>query len=150
MKSSEFIEIELDSFVKNNPMACVKYGYDNTTKMHIVEVTPTSVYDNENYIDWETEVFSRFIKIYPNEDINFISDDAIVGIEKVKLTLYGEEYVTIPISINQNGKELEKYNVELRTSKQQQVVFSGLATTEINNEVDKSELYLSDKYKLAA
>ena len=37
----------------------------------------------------------RFIEFFPTQNICFISDDALVGIENAELTLYGEQYTQI-------------------------------------------------------
>jgi hypothetical protein len=93
MTSQEYIKNELEIFIKNFPKVRVRYEYDKNADIHFIEVVPNEVYhlDNE-YIAWERDMDNEFIKRYPMQNICFISDDALVGIENAEYILCGLEY----------------------------------------------------------
>lgn len=93
MDSKFFIYNELQDFIKLFPQTRVRYEYDSYALVHFVEVLPNVVYHSDsNYIQWEEEVFIRFIDKFPTENICFISDDALVGIETAEFVLEGLDY----------------------------------------------------------
>jgi len=99
MKSQEYIINELESFIKKFTNVRVRYEYDEGAKVHIVEVLPNDVYRlDEEYILWERQMFHRFVEVYNTENICFISDDALVGIENAELVLCGSDYLSDYIS----------------------------------------------------
>lgn len=105
MKSTKYIIAELTSFVTNFPKTRVRYEYDSLAKVHVIEVVPNEVYHlDKKYIQWENNLYDQFIIDFPNENICFISDDAIVGIETPSTTLYGLEFT--PVSTNKEALEV--------------------------------------------
>jgi len=96
MTAKEFITKELGDFIKKFPQVSVRYEYHELSNAHFIEVVPNEVYSlNDDYISWETNMWDRFVNLYPVEGICFISDDALVGIEKAELTLYGTDYTPV-------------------------------------------------------
>lgn len=93
MEAKNFIYNELKVFIKKFSKTRVRYEYDQNALVHVVEVLPNEVYHLDNdYIYWENDLFNRFITQFPTENICFISDDALVGIEKPELVIEGLEY----------------------------------------------------------
>jgi hypothetical protein len=91
--SQEYIRKELDAFINVFSSARVRYEYDANAQTHFVEIVPNEIYRLRNdYILWESEMFDKFIALYPTENICFITDDALVGIEHTEYTLYGKNY----------------------------------------------------------
>jgi hypothetical protein len=96
MTPKEFITKELGCFIKKFPQVRVRYEFHEMSNAHFVEIVPNEVYNlNEDYISWEIDMWERFVKLFPEEGICFISDDALVGIENVELTLYGTDYAPV-------------------------------------------------------
>jgi hypothetical protein len=96
MTSQEYIILELNDFIVKFPQTRVRYEYDLLSDVHFIEVVPNSVYHlDEAYIAWESELYDRFISSYPDQNICFISDDALVGLENIQLVLTGSIYDTI-------------------------------------------------------
>lgn len=96
MTSQEYIILELNDFIVKFPQTRVRYEYDLLSDVHFIEVVPNSVYHlDEAYIAWESELYDRFISSYPDQNICFISDDALVGLENIQLVLTGSVYDTI-------------------------------------------------------
>ncbi|MDR3187848.1 MAG: hypothetical protein LBT94_01510 [Prevotellaceae bacterium] len=93
MKPQEYIINELKTLLAKFPNVRVRYEYNQQAVVHTIEVVPRDVYrSEEEYILWESEMFDKFVERYPTENICFISDDALVGIEQVDFTLYGKNF----------------------------------------------------------
>lgn len=90
MTPQEYITQELNDFIVKFPQTRVRYEFDQLSDVHFIEVVPNNVYHlDEAYIAWETDLYDRFISSYPDQNICFISDDAIVGLENVQFELTG-------------------------------------------------------------
>lgn len=105
MKSTQYILAELNSFVTHFTKTRVRYEHDSLAKVHVIEVVPNHVYHlDQEYIQWESNFFNRFILEFPHENICFISDDAIVGIQVQNTVLYGNEFT--PVTTNKEAIEV--------------------------------------------
>lgn len=101
----EFIKSELKSFIVKFPKTRVRYENDNNSNTHSIEVVPNEIYRlDKDYITWEDNFFDAFINEFPDQNICFISDDAIVGLDKIDFELSGKEYLSIiPNNVVDNG-----------------------------------------------
>jgi len=96
MKSKDYIINELEHFIKKFSKVRVRYEYDENALVHTIEVLPNEIYHlDEEYILWERQMFEKFISSYSTENICFISDDALVGIENPIFKKEGLEYDAI-------------------------------------------------------
>ena len=99
MEAKNFIHKELNAFIERFKKTRIRYEYDKNALVPVVEVLPNEVYHLDNdYIQWENDFYDQFVAKFPNEDICFISDDALVGIEKPELVIEGLEYAPITCS----------------------------------------------------
>lgn len=90
MYPKEYIISELKSFISDFPKTRVRYEHDNFSETHFIEIVPNEIYHlDTRYMQWESEMFDRFVSMYPAENICFISDDALVGLDKIDFELYG-------------------------------------------------------------
>jgi hypothetical protein len=101
----EFIKSELKNFIIKFPKTRVRYENDTHSNTHSIEVVPNEIYRlDKDYITWEDTFFDTFINEFPDQNICFISDDAIVGLDKIDFELSGKEYISvdafIPTSYN--------------------------------------------------
>ncbi len=95
MKASDFIIFQIKNFVAKFPQACMKYEHIEPFFTHFIEVTPLSFYHmDDDYIQWELAFQSEFIEKYPDENIGFISEDALVGLDRVDFELAGENHLS--------------------------------------------------------
>lgn len=117
MEAKNFIYNELKVFIKKFSKTRVRYEYDQNALVHVVEVLPNEVYHLDNdYICWENDIFNRFITQFPTENICFISDDALVGIENPELVLEGLEYAHFSwVATSQKIKNTFSTNLNLFT-----------------------------------
>ena len=105
MKSKDYIINELTCFVEKFSKVRVRYEYDENALVHTIEVLPNDIYHlDEDYILWEMQVFEKFIKIYQTENICFISDDALVGIENPIFIKEGLDYAIFLHCVNLNHR----------------------------------------------
>jgi hypothetical protein len=95
MTPKEFILKELKLFIEQFPQVRARYEFREFSGVHFVEIVPCEVYSfNEEYISWEVEMLDKFVELYPEEGICFISDDAVVCIENAEYALRGKDYAS--------------------------------------------------------
>lgn len=119
MQPFEYIKSELNNFILKFPKTRVRYENDNNSNSHTIEVLPNEIYllDN-NYITWEETFFDTFITQYPNQNICFISDNAIVGLDKIDFEIIGKEYVSYQtIAYNVNNQLNLLINIQSKENK---------------------------------
>ena len=94
MDSKNFIIDKLNSLVALFKRIKAIYGYDPEVKAHVVKIIPNYIYHHDDgYIEWEREMMTEFLSKFRGENICFISDDDIMGIEHVTYSCAGEDYV---------------------------------------------------------
>lgn len=108
MQSFDFISTELTKFIILFPNTRVRYENNTETNTHFIEVVPNQVYHlDEHYINWENTFFEKFIALFPEQNICFISDDATVGLDRVDFELYGSIFNSL-FTINSNNYIIPK------------------------------------------
>ncbi|OAV66106.1 hypothetical protein Barb4_03037 [Bacteroidales bacterium Barb4] len=96
MDAKQYIRNELEKLIVSFPNVRVRYEYDKNAIVHFVEVVPNEIYHLDNdYIAWENKMTDKFIELFPTQNICFISDDALVGIENEEYVLYRTKYMEI-------------------------------------------------------
>ena len=106
MTELDFIKKSIDELVKKFPQTRVRYENHELSNTHFIEVVPNNVYRlNNEYQKWEENIVFQFIEKYPNQNICFISDNALVGIENVDYDVKGHFYDLLNLYNNQ------KYNI---------------------------------------
>lgn len=96
MEAKKYIYEALKEFIKHFPKTRIRYKYDDSSLVHIVEVSPKEVYHSDkNYIQWENNFWEQFVSKFPAENICFISEDDVIGIENPELVLEGLEIAPI-------------------------------------------------------
>jgi hypothetical protein len=104
MKAKKFILNELNALIKQFDSVKLRYKYDEDTTTHVIEVTPKTTYDSNDFISQTSEMWSRFFARFPHEGMCFIPDDFPVGIDDIaaeELTLQG-------VSYSRNASETQK------------------------------------------
>jgi hypothetical protein len=117
----EYIKSELKNFIIKFPKIRVRYENDNNSNTHSIEVVPNEIYRlDKDYITWEDNFFDAFINEFPDQNICFISDDAIVGLYKIDFEISGKEYISIdgiiPTSYNfKTASNLSINNIQIKS-----------------------------------
>lgn len=96
MNSIQFVKAELTSFIRKFPKTRVRLEIDSDSNSHYIEIVPNEIYKlDSSYIAWESEIFDNFVEKYPDENIYFISDDAIIGLDRIDFELVGSSFTSI-------------------------------------------------------
>ncbi len=117
----DYIKSELKNFIIEFPKTRVRYENDTNSNTHSIEIVPNEIYRlDKEYINWENGFFIQFINQFPDQNICFISDDAIVGIDKIDFELSGKEFISvdafIPTSYNFNtALNLTINNIQIKS-----------------------------------
>jgi hypothetical protein len=112
MKAADFIINKLNAFVKVFKNAKIRYDFDEKAQVHTIEVVPQYVYDSDEFENWENSIFDEFVDKYPTQNICFVSEDALVGIENELFSISGEHYVEEVYSIKEENDILVLKNAE--------------------------------------
>lgn len=100
MTPQKYIIQALSDFIIKFPQTRVRYEYDPLSDVHFIEVIPNKVYYlDKDYIDWEDNMYNGFVSSYPDQNICFISDDAVIRLENVQFELIGS-FFNISYSTN--------------------------------------------------
>jgi len=75
-----FITNTLNKFSEKHENMSFLYGYDQFLRQHIIDVTPLSEYNSEEYLLDEVDFISNFIERYPAENVLFVSNDAYIKV----------------------------------------------------------------------
>lgn len=130
MNSYEYIISELNKFILEFPKTRVRYEHDNSSETHFIEVVPNEIYHlDAQYIQWESEMFDRFVDLFPEENICFISDDALVGLDKINFELKGHEFISLYSTCN---KEQTIENTVIKTKTVITATLASMFTTKNN------------------
>ncbi len=87
MNFKEFIKTRLQKLANLFPELQIRYAFDTIADIHVVELTPRDLYDNNAELDAEwMKISLDALTEYPNELISFVTDDCTVKIENAELT----------------------------------------------------------------
>ena len=149
MDAKEYIINCLQKFVDAFKNARARYDYDILTQSHTIEISPLSVYESDEFLDWEGNVFDEFVNLYPSDAIGFIPEDALVGINGIDYSVEGIEYAPY----NTGECSFDTHTINILPG----VIESNLelSVAEVPNidffvPVTVSDLYCYNDYKLAA
>jgi hypothetical protein len=120
LEATSFIKKALKEFIATFPKTRVRYEFDIDAKVHCIEVVPNDIYHLENeYINWENNFTSQFIVLFPDQNICFFSDDAIVGINNIQLEFIGNQYGVVELISTNDCKSyinLEQIHISNRSN----------------------------------
>jgi len=106
MEATEYIKNELNKFIVQFSHTRVRYEYDIEAQLHYIEIVPNEVYRFDKlYIAWENQITDIFIEKFPDQNICFISDDALVGLDKTDFQLTGNDFIS-SYSVNKESSLL--------------------------------------------
>jgi hypothetical protein len=152
MNPEKFIIDELEKFIRDFSKVRIRYEHDEMSRSHFVEIVPNSIFRSDSCLrKWKHGFWDKFVAFYPTENICFISDDALVGIENVIYAKEGLDYA--PISTAKESITFDPLSVLL-----QQAIVKGemnitFAETETDNSIETTRVpdeYSSQTYLLAA
>jgi hypothetical protein len=84
MTSEEFLINRLNRISSVFPEIRIRYEHRAESQTNIIEVIPQSVFDNNlDYMKAEAELESEFEKLFPIEEIIFITENSLLEIKNV-------------------------------------------------------------------
>ncbi|HEY6913371.1 MAG TPA: hypothetical protein VI413_01755 [Paludibacter sp.] len=88
MTAKEFVEEKLRFLISIFKGVHIKYKYLPGERSHLVEIIPAEfMQGNEDYFKEEAQIIEEFDQLFPDESIDFISNDSDIRIEDVDLEL---------------------------------------------------------------
>jgi len=156
MTPKDFIINQITELVTIFPNLRVRYEDHHLSNTHFVEVVPNEVYRlNEEFQLWEETVVFQFIEKFPDQNLCFITDDAIVGIESVNYEVKGDLYDLLYAINDGCYQQVEVTNIHSAISgqsistiiiEQPTIVFSRVTGLSINTSNNSSHV----KYGIAS
>jgi hypothetical protein len=105
MNSTDLIKDELQLLFSLIEGIEIRYEFKKSISTHFIEVKPLDLFNsNDLYIEKEIELEDKFSKLFPNEDLVFISQDSLSKIDNPDLIL--------PYKISYR-QELESFTFDL-------------------------------------
>jgi hypothetical protein len=93
MEVKDYIIEALLELVNSFPKIRVRYEFEELSNSHFVEVVPNYFFQaDEQYLYREEFITFDFIEKFPDQNITFISDDALVGLNRVDFEAKGINY----------------------------------------------------------
>jgi hypothetical protein len=84
MKSEDFLINHLNRISSVFPEIRIRYEHRRECLCHIIEIIPETVFhDDLDYIKTESDLESEFEKLFPDEEIIFITADSLLEIKEV-------------------------------------------------------------------
>ena len=97
MNAKDFIFDHLNRLVNLIPELTIKYKYEKSYNTHVVEVTPSSHFNNnEEYLEYESSMEELFSNFFPKEELVFITEGALNEID-------AEDYIFKANNLNWTG-----------------------------------------------
>lgn len=82
----------------------IKYAFDNTLNYHIIEISPESIRrGDEQYIEWEADMWNSFFTKFPNDDLLISEPCASNDMRNLlfeKSSFQGDDFYTYNISFS--------------------------------------------------
>lgn len=91
MEARDQIILEIKNLVIKFPTLKVRYENDLLSNAHFLEVSANENFNfqSKDYLGFIEDVTFRFIGMFPLQNISFISEDSLVGLDKVDFELNG-------------------------------------------------------------
>ncbi|MEO6283181.1 MAG: hypothetical protein ABIN80_23900 [Dyadobacter sp.] len=80
-KENKLVIKLLDALAAKHSHMSFLYGFDEWANQHVIEVTPTESYENEQYVMDEIDATAEFVSNFPNQGILFLSNDPYLKVE---------------------------------------------------------------------
>jgi hypothetical protein len=141
MNPTDFIISKLKSFIEDFTQTRVRYENDVISDTHFIEVIPNEVYHiDEAYIQWEGDMFDEFVELYPYENICFISDDAIVGLQNIDFEIYGK-YFEVLYTTTRDSIQISEEVLKITSSRSSESSGLNEYFSQRNKEVHVEEVF---------
>ena len=87
MKPRTFITDNLKQLAEKYPSVRFSYAYRSVSKTHVVQVEPRAFFENNKaYLEEEYRLETAFNKMFPGEEILFISSGSLIQLDSPEET----------------------------------------------------------------
>ena len=118
MTSQEFVVMKLKELTSEFSNIMCRYENDFISNTHFVEVVPRVILEsNRDFKRMEKQVMMEFINLFPNQNLCFLSDDALVGLDKIDFEVKGALYDTLYSFNKIFYKVINNYELDLKPSR---------------------------------
>jgi len=118
MISKDWIILKIKELVIAIPELKVRYENHTASNTHFIEVVPSSAFNNNDEFErLEEEITFEFIDKYPNQNICFLSENSIVGIETSDYSEKGNMF-----DYNQHNSYRIEHKVSVLNNKNQDYI----------------------------
>lgn len=140
MEAKLYIIEALKNFVTLFKKTRIRYEHDEIASVHTIEVLPKQFYHlDKDYIEWEKDFYHSFVQKYPLESICFVSDDAIVGVERTDYMSIGLEYDYFSM-VKESQQSFRTPNVKIESISQPlNFISENSCFSEYNEEIESEE-----------
>ena len=82
------------------PTVRARYDYHELSATHSIEVVPNELYYfDDKFNEWQRDTLVEFMDLFDEESLCFLTDNSIVGIDKVDFELCGQYYNVSDITV---------------------------------------------------
>jgi len=78
----DYIKDSVDRLIEFKDVARVRYGVSEWTGAHLIEITPSEVLMSDGFLNLESTVVTEFEKLFPVEELIFISKTDIISLSE--------------------------------------------------------------------
>lgn len=111
MKSTNFLSLKLHTLLSMFKDLSLRYELKAGQMTHLIEVSPETLLDDDNFINSRISLRDEFEHYFPNEELVFISSNSLVKIKNPR-DLFPEK--KIHIGFKNNGLVTEPiFNINL-------------------------------------
>ena len=115
MKAKEFIIDRLKQFAIIFDEIKIRYELRANTQSHLIEIIPLKIFEeNNSYIKEEARLEDEFERLFPTENIIFISEDSLTEIKNAEFEL-GYDKIKFKYDSFYIEFEVEGYNEPVAT-----------------------------------
>jgi len=108
MKTRNFIIKELNKIASQFPEISIRYEILQQFNTHLIEIKPLHIFEQDDYyLEIETDIESRFEKLFPDSEIVFISEESLNQISCVDYQIQGYDIVLQNIISSMINSEID-------------------------------------------
>ena len=80
----KFMSVVFDKLIENFPSATIAYEHKEMSDTHFFKITPKSVYNSEEFIDFSMDIDEEFYQTDSDGIIGFITENSLTELKPTK------------------------------------------------------------------
>lgn len=98
ISSKQYISEKLNELKLKFGFSSIRYRFENHSFSHFIQILPLSIFESEEYIIAETNLYNSFNELFPEEDLIFVSKGSYFDFSDSEVLF--EEYKPSFIDLN--------------------------------------------------